>query len=201
MDDVTQRVRRVAERILENESLTADLDDEAAQALLDWGLDWGEKIARNTADLEDTAAEELMSPKLRALRRLMRTVNRWLGAQQEADAEQRASYLANITAHAATIHGGEFTPPDEDHCQDFLMRQAELADQPSVVIANLRLLLEDSVLTAGGGDDQATHRQEGELELVEEAEPVYVEQADLYPVQEESLDLVEGVDTESADPP
>ena len=34
---IQERIQRTAESILENEALTADLDDEAAQVLLDYG--------------------------------------------------------------------------------------------------------------------------------------------------------------------
>ena len=36
-EEIRRRVERAAESILENERLTADLDDQAADFLLDWG--------------------------------------------------------------------------------------------------------------------------------------------------------------------
>jgi hypothetical protein len=48
MYEVSQRIERAAESILENERLTADLDDAAAQVLIDWGLACAELIAGST---------------------------------------------------------------------------------------------------------------------------------------------------------
>jgi len=43
--DLEQRASRAAESILEDESLTSDLDDVAAKVLLDWGLACAKAIA------------------------------------------------------------------------------------------------------------------------------------------------------------
>jgi len=48
MDELTRRAQDLAESILENESLTADLDDAAAKVLIDWGVACAEIIAHST---------------------------------------------------------------------------------------------------------------------------------------------------------
>ena len=78
MDELQRRFERAAEGILENERLTAGLDDEAAAVLIDWGLSWAGVIVIATAGMPDSEAEELLSPRLKANRRLMRYVNRWV---------------------------------------------------------------------------------------------------------------------------
>jgi hypothetical protein len=75
------------ERLLENEALTADLVDEAARRLLDWG------IARATAILrEGGGASEETQARLAALRRRMREIARQVGQwppDEQATALQR----------------------------------------------------------------------------------------------------------------
>lgn len=152
--ELVQRVNRAAESILENESLTADLDDEAAKALLDWGITCAEMIARSTAGLNDSEAEEAMSLRLRAIRRLMRLVNRWGASYSEMDAEAGASLLTRIIEQAAIIYGEEFTPPNDDRRDAFLKQH--LADPPLPMIVNLRKLVEnsgDNSTTSWGGND------------------------------------------------
>lgn len=69
-DDVFQRA---VERLLEDESLTADLVDDAAERLLAWGRD------RVWAILNEEAGATEDHPRLAALRRQMRAIARQVG--------------------------------------------------------------------------------------------------------------------------
>jgi hypothetical protein len=143
MDEITQRADRAAESILENERLTADLDDAAAQVLLDWGVTCARMIARDTTGLDEVAAERAMSPRLRAIRRLMRQVNLWVIRGQVMDAQGRSDLLHRMVGRAAVIYGPDFTPPNERQREMFLMRYLEFADDHPLVVANLRQLVEN----------------------------------------------------------
>lgn len=137
-----QRVRRVSESLLDNERLTADLDDSSAKELLDWGLDLGRRIAQGTTDLkDDEQAEEAMYPRLRATRSLMRGVNRWVNSERDGDQEGSSEVLNRIIEQAQIIYGQAFTPPSEEQRSSFLQAQSEFLDDPSRLIANLRQLL------------------------------------------------------------
>jgi hypothetical protein len=155
--EVAQRINHVTQSILENESLTADLDDTAAKELLDWGITCARKVAQDTSGLNDAEAEETMSPRLRATRRLMRSVNSWIAKRGEMDAEASTTSLTKIIEQAAIIYGEGFTPPDDERRAAFLRQQVELADNPQQMIANLRELLEkpsDTSVNQGEDDDQ-----------------------------------------------
>jgi hypothetical protein len=143
MDEITQRADRAAESILENESLTADLDDAAAQALLDWGVTCVRMIARETTGLDEVAAERAMLPRLRATRRLMRQVNLWVIRGQDMDSQGRSDLLDRMVGRAAVIYDQDFTPPSERQRDVFLRRYLEFAQDPVLVVANLRQLVEN----------------------------------------------------------
>ncbi|MCS7179379.1 MAG: hypothetical protein RML46_08925 [Anaerolineae bacterium] len=67
-------LRSAVERLLDDEALTADLVDEAARCLLNWG------IAQATAMVRETGAlTEETQARLAALRRQMRTLAREVG--------------------------------------------------------------------------------------------------------------------------
>jgi hypothetical protein len=134
MEDLGRRMQRAAERILENESLTADLDDEAAQVLLDWGVRCAEQIARDTVGLSGDSVEEAMYPRLRALRRLMRSVNRWAVKCQPMDEET----LAKMLDHAAIVYRS-YVPPDS------IPQEAFLTSSTPQAIARLRAFIEARV--------------------------------------------------------
>jgi hypothetical protein len=136
-----RRVRRISESFLENESLTADLDDSAAKELLDWGLSLGHRIAQGTADVEDDEqADEAMYPRLRAIRHMMRSVNQWVASQQEGNRESSSEVLNRIIEQAQLIYGRTFKPPSEEQRARFLQTQSEFLDSPPRLIANLRQL-------------------------------------------------------------
>ncbi len=141
MDELAERVKRAAQSILENERLTSGLDDDAAQCLLEWGVACAERVASETAGMSASEAEEAMSPRLRATRRLMRRVRRWLMAPLR-DAQASAAALAEIAAQAALIYGSAFAPPDERQLQGMARLHAEYVRRPAEAIARLRALLE-----------------------------------------------------------
>jgi hypothetical protein len=139
-----QRIRRVSESFLDNESLTANLDDSAAKELLDWGLNLGSRIAKGTASVEDDEqADKAMYPRLRATRRMMRGVARWLASEREGDQESSSEALNQIIEQAQVIYGQAFTPPSAEQRSKFLKVQSEFVDNPPRLIANLRQLFTD----------------------------------------------------------
>jgi len=168
MYEVTRRIQRAAESILENEKLTADLDDAAAKVLLDWGITCAEKIAGSTDGLGDSEAEEVISPGLRATRRLMLQVNRWVASRPDIDGAEEAELLSQIIEQACIMYGDGFAPPADDQRTSFLARQKELSDDPPQFIADLRELLEKptdvSLNNQGEDSDQKILDQEIQLE-------------------------------------
>ncbi len=143
MDEVTKRINRVAESILENERLTSDLDDASAKVLLTWVLACGKTIAQDTAGLDDDAAEKAMYPRLKAMRRMMRSINKWIIKLPDADHESSLNLLAKIIDRAAGIYGQDFTPPTLEKQNTFLQEQAEYTGNSPQLIENLRNLIED----------------------------------------------------------
>ena len=115
-----QRAARAAESILGNESLTSDLDDEAASLLLDWGLGLAKRVAHTTSHLGDDAAQEEMYPKLKAVRKLMRLANKWGANHQALDQPQRAEIFVDILKHVITIVEGKFISPSQEKITAFL---------------------------------------------------------------------------------
>jgi hypothetical protein len=79
-----------AERLLEDESLTADLIDDAAKLLLEWGLKMTERTVQQAKDLP---LEEIEA-RLAELRRTMRRINHAIGqVEPEAQAERLRALL------------------------------------------------------------------------------------------------------------
>jgi len=142
-DKIGKRISRVAESLLDNERLTSDLDDSAAKELLDWGFSVGKQIVQGTSDVDDDeAADQAMSPRLRATRRLMRSVNLWIASQRAGDAEGRDQAFNSILEQASIIYGRPFTAMDDEQRTRLIRAQAEYAGDPPQMIAHLRDLFE-----------------------------------------------------------
>jgi uncharacterized membrane-anchored protein YjiN (DUF445 family) len=150
MEALEERINRAIESILENESLTADLDDDAAKALNDWGITCVNRIAQSITRLDNVEAEKIMSSRLRAVRRLMRSVNKWIGNWQETDAEGHARRLSKVLEQAALIYGERLAQPDDDRC-GALLKHLDSMDDPAQMIADLRRFLTDPSFSPSGG--------------------------------------------------
>ncbi len=101
MSDQKRFEQSSVERILEDESLTADLLDPAARILLDWGVARAEALATRA---ESFVPEEL-DTRLADLRRTLKRVARQAGAEAtpEAQIERVRSLLAEIEATAVPV--------------------------------------------------------------------------------------------------
>lgn len=85
--------RRAVERILGDESLTADLTDDAARLLLDWGLARAVAVVQQAEGL----SQEELDAHITALRRAMRQVNKQAGeATPETQVKRVQDLLAEI---------------------------------------------------------------------------------------------------------
>jgi len=135
-----ERIRQVVESILENESLTANLDDDAARVLLAWGTARARSIAQSTAGLDDETAEGAIYPRMRALRRMLRAINRWIPNRLNMSMDDNRAVLAGILEQASKVYGADFVPPDEGQVQVFL--DEDLATAPVRAIDGLRKIIE-----------------------------------------------------------
>lgn len=68
MEILKQRQEQVAASILEQQTLTDNLDDASATVLLNWSLAQVKMIVAQTESLDDVAAEAAMPDQLKALR-------------------------------------------------------------------------------------------------------------------------------------
>jgi phosphohistidine phosphatase len=140
-----QREQRAVESILDDERLTADLDDAAAQALLDWGMASARRIARTTSAADSATADEAMYQRLRATRKLMRWVNQWVASSQSATSVQEADALSEILDRASCVYGVHDIPLDQAQQDHFHRLEAECVDEPARLIIRLREFVESAL--------------------------------------------------------
>jgi hypothetical protein len=141
MMDITQRTSRAVESLIENEALTAHLDDQTAKLLLQWGIDCAKNIVQDTEGMTDDEAEEAMYGRMRALRRMLRRIDRWVPQRRSAGVDTNAAFLSQVTRMAATVYGREAGPIQDGRKTAFL--RASLADAPAQVVRVLRQTIQD----------------------------------------------------------
>ncbi len=130
---VVRREQLAVERLLEDERLTADLDDAAATLLLNWGMRETKRIAGDTAVLPDEEAEAAMYPRLRALRTVMRYASNWFGKRGTTDERANRKLIKKIVTKTAVIHPDTFTPADKAAQLKLAQETCQQSDQTKLV--------------------------------------------------------------------
>ncbi len=146
-----RREARAVESIVGDEALTADLSDEPAQVLLDWGIERAKRVADSVAGGDDLVAEEEMAKRLQATRRLIRRVNSWVANYPQLDAQARRDKLTELFEQARVVYGADWSPPNEERLAAFVDSLERLAEDPLGMIAELRKLVENPADEQTGG--------------------------------------------------
>ena len=115
MYQIQKRIQRAAESILENEALSADLDDDSAKVLLDWGVSLSRQITIQTVEMDDAQAEQAMYRPMRALRKMLSIANKWTNGPGEKN-------LRRMLEQAPDIYGSEYTPPGDEELRAFMVQ-------------------------------------------------------------------------------
>lgn len=127
------RQRRIDAALRGNNRLTEGLPGEAAEALLVLGLDLAHDVVDDTAGLDDAAAEDILQPRVRAVRRLMMAV-----AQTNAEPPDTEEWLKQATVAL----GDRFRAPSEADVQTLRRQWPALSSHPTQQIALLRRFVE-----------------------------------------------------------
>jgi molybdopterin converting factor small subunit len=150
MKEMAQRARHAAERILEDERLTDNLEDDAARVLIEWGIAIAESIARSEDDLE------AVNDRLKATRRLMRYVNKWVPRRTEKDAQGYQEVLSKLLKQAAIAYGEHTPPPASPETQEALIADFTAPATPATqAVETLRAFIEKSYANS---EDRTTRR-------------------------------------------
>jgi hypothetical protein len=123
-----ERLKSAAESILGDESLTDEMTDVPAQRLLDWAVSKSKQLAEQTADMDDSTAQAQLDTTLQDLRRVIRQINKAVGALENNTPEdvgaamqkalEAASKVAVLQPQASTdvnmmIESIKALPPEE----------------------------------------------------------------------------------------
>src|SRR5688572_28770439 len=134
--DLRNRIRMASESILDNEALREGLDDQAASAVLDWGLARAQQIAGLTADIQDeNEAEQASYPRMRALRKMLRIAGRL--SAKNIDTTERDALLEELTVLIPLVYGEGTVVPETSQWNSLLDLETGSAQEKIIALRNL----------------------------------------------------------------
>ena len=119
-NSIEHRIHYAVSSLMQNESLMEGLETEAASALLEWASQCIADIFNEIGDLDDAAVDEVTSPRLRAVRQMMRQVSLLACGRPGLDPAACSGLLDQIILQAALVYGARFTPPKQRQRAEFL---------------------------------------------------------------------------------
>jgi hypothetical protein len=136
------RIRWAVESILGNERLTDGLDDEPADALLDWGIATAEMVTKSTAGLGGSEAESILSDQMAEVRRLMRYVSVLIQGHRQMSEEDVEKHLERVLKQVEVVYSGMVNPKLHTERLDSLSQYVRSDFNAEDFIVHLRGLLE-----------------------------------------------------------
>lgn len=110
------RIQQAVESLLDSESLTADLSDEEARRLLEWGTGHARRLA--------TAEPEALEDDLGALRKLIRGINKLAAEGKPVEAKRLWKRLERLSGTAVALG---FSPPERSALEAYVGEQSGMA--------------------------------------------------------------------------
>ena len=143
MVEIGARVQRVIEELTGNEALLEMLETEAATELLDWGIEMASSLVKRTEGMDEAEAEQVLLPRLKAVRQVMRSVGNW-AAGQYVDPESRAQLRDKLLGHFKVIFGGDVRLPSPQEMDELLNQVDDKNNTAHQLILKLKQSLEES---------------------------------------------------------
>ncbi len=132
------REQRISDALRGNEKLVEGMDKPTAEALLGLGIDMGRVIVNDTAGLSDAAAEDILQPRVRAVRRFMMAAGRAAAPRPAGTEAEPEEWLRQ----AALALGDRFVAPDPAETAAFESGWRALSGRPLEQIAALRRFID-----------------------------------------------------------
>jgi hypothetical protein len=98
--DLEVRRRKAAEMILDSEIVTASLEDDEAEVLLNWALAEVERYALSSKDMGDEEADDHIAKGVGKVRRLMKMVNNLVEDKDDLSSDEMVEELTNLLSSA-----------------------------------------------------------------------------------------------------
>jgi len=143
MVEIGARVQRVIEELTGNEALLEMLETEAATELQDWAIEMATSLVKRTEGMDDADAEQILLPRLKAVRQMMRSVGNW-AAGKYVDPESRVQLRDNLLGYFKVVFGEGARLPSAEKMNELLNQVDDKNNTPHQLILKLKQSLEES---------------------------------------------------------
>src|SRR6185503_16053588 len=141
MVEIGARVQRVIEELTGNEALLEMLETEAATELQDWGIEMATSLVKRTEGMDDADAEQILLPRLKAVRQMMRSVGNWAAGKYD-DPESRVQLRDNLLGYFKVVFGEGARLPSAEKMNELLNQVDDKNNTPHQLILKLKQSLE-----------------------------------------------------------
>ena len=142
MVEIGARVQRVIEELTGNEALLEMLDTDAATEMLDWGIEMAASLVKRTKGMDEATAEQVLLPRLKAVRQTMRSVGNW-AAGKYVDPVDRVALRDRLLDNFKVILGEEARLPPGEKMDELLNQVDDTNNTPQQLISKLKQSLEE----------------------------------------------------------
>lgn len=142
MVEIGARVQRVIEEMAGNEALLEMLETEAATEMLDWGIEMATSLVKRTKGMDEATAEQVLLPRLKAVRQTMRSVGNW-AAGKYVDSASRLQLRDKLLENFKAIFGAEARLPSSEKMDELLNQVDDKNNTPQQLILKLKQSLEE----------------------------------------------------------
>ena len=142
MVEIGARVQRVIEELTGNEALLEMLETEAATELLDWAIELATSLVKSTEGRDEAEAEQVLLPRLKAVRQMMRSVGNW-AAGKYVDPASRVQLKDKLLENFKVIFGEEARLPPPEKMDELLSQVDDKNNTPHQLILKLKQSLEE----------------------------------------------------------
>ena len=145
MANIDARIQNAYAEITGNEALLEMLDTDAATEMLTWGKSLAASIIKRTENVDDVTAEEVLVPRLKAVRQTMRMVGNW-AAGKYADTASRGSLRDKLFGNLRVMFGDDVKLPSVEEMDALLNEVDRPQNNQHQLILKLQALLNESDL-------------------------------------------------------
>jgi len=142
MVEIGARVQRVIEEMAGNEALLEMLETEAATEMLDWGIEMATSLVKRTKGMDEATAEQVLLPRLKAVRQTMRSVGNW-AAGKYVDSASRLQLRDKLLENFKAIFGAEARLLSPEKMDELLNQVDDKNNTPQQLILKLKQSLEE----------------------------------------------------------
>ena len=142
MVEIGARLQRVIEEMTGNEALLEMLETEAATEMLDWGIEMATSLVKRTKGMDEATAEQVLLPRLKAVRQTMRSVGNW-AVGKYVDSASRVQLRDKLLENFKAIFGAEVSLPSPEKMDELLNQVDDKNNTPQQLILKLKQSLEE----------------------------------------------------------